>query len=450
MGVLDYIKNFGKSPNQLTDRQKSERAFIVSPEAAQYGKYQQLPIRELYDGEKNWGELGSPIIYTADFRTLAIRSWQSYYESDITQMIIKNYLLWVVGKGLALNCEPIEKYIQKFDKTFNRDQFTDDVEDLWKIFSDSKKTSYSEMFDLHELANTCELNACVGGDCLVIMRYDGSNPSIELKDSLHIISPADSVMLNDIKAAGNRVKNGVEIDAKGKHIAFYIRDENGKFERIAAFHSKTKRPIAWLVYGSVYRIDDVRGMPLFGVVLEELKKLGRYKEATVASAEENAKVAYSIEHDKEAVGTNVFAKAAMQAANMGQAFDAQTQTNPGDQIATRLAMTTNQMAFNLPPGASLKSHKSESGVNFKDFFTPNFEIICATFGVAPEVVLNKYDSNYSASRMATKMTEFKYSTDRYKFAKSFYKPIYGFWLDTRVLLGKITANGYLTAMIKSL
>jgi len=49
--------------------------------------------------------------------------------------------------------------------------------------------------------------------------------------------------------------------------------------------------------------------------------------------------------------------------------------------------------------------------------------------------------------MATKMTEFKYVTDRADLAKAFYKPIYSFWLDTRVLLGKVTASGYLTAMI---
>lgn len=448
MGLIDYFEN-RKIQKAAAHRAAVERSFIVQEPQAHsgYRPYQQLPVYEVYNGEKSYGELGAPIMYSADFRSLAIRSWQSYYESDITQMIMKNYLLWVIGRGLELNSEPIDKYIKKFDPTFNRDTFTDDVEDLWYIFAGSTKASYSEMQDLHQLAHKAQHNACIGGDVLVIMRYDGTYPSIQLIDGLHIMNPSESTYYDEAKARGNRIKTGVEIDPKGKHVAFYVRGEDNKTERVAAFHSKTKRPLAWLVYGHVYRIDDVRGMPLFGVVLEDLKKLGRYKEATVSSAEENAKVVFSIEHDKDSNGGSPFTQAIKQAASAGQPFVPETQANAGDVVATRLAMTTNNQAVNLEPGATLKSHKSEAGINFKDFFTTNFELICATFGVAPEVVLNKYDSNYSASRMATKMTEFKYVTDRANFAKAFYKPIYSFWLDTRVLLGKVTASGYLTAMI---
>ena len=450
MDLKNFIPKIFQSESKSEQRLKAERAFIVGDSMeAIAGRYPRMPIREIYDGEKNYGELGSPTIYTLDHRTLAIRSWQSYLESDITQMIMKNYILWVIGKGLELNCEPIDKYINKFDKSFNRDSFTDDVEDLWKIYADSKKSSYSEMEDLHDTAAKVAFSASIGGDALVVMRYDGAFPSVQVYDGLHVTDPNDSKYFEAAKTAGNRIKNGVEVNSAGRHIAFYIRTEENKSERIAAFHSKTKRPMAWLVYGSVYRIDDVRGMPLFGVILEDLKKLGRYKEATVSSAEENAKVAFSIEHTAESSGANPFTQSVKQALNAGQGYVPETQTSEGDTLATRIAMTTGNQAFNLAPGATLKSHKSETGINFKEFFTTNFEVICATFGVAPEVVLNKYDSNYSASRMATKMTEFKYVADREKFAKAFYKPIYGFWLDTRILLDKITANGYITAIAKN-
>ena len=244
-----------------------------------------------WDGERSWGELGAPINYTPDFRNLSIRSWQSFYESDITQIIIKNYLLWVVGKGLTLNCEPVEKYIKRFDLTFNRDEYTDQIEDMWQLFAGCKKASFNEMQDLHQIAFEALLNSIVGGDVLVIMRYDGFYPSIQLIDGLHIMTPTSGEGLANAKKAGNQIKTGVEVDKKGKHVAYHVQTEDGKFERIAAFHSKTGWPLAWMVYGFKYRLDDTRGMPLFAVVLEELKKLGRYKDATVSSAEENAKMA---------------------------------------------------------------------------------------------------------------------------------------------------------------
>jgi len=451
MGIIDSIKQRFNIKDASVLRRESEASFIANqPQAYNDYSYKPYPsYTELWDGEKNWGELGAPINYLADFRSLSIRSWQSYYESDITQMIIRNYLLWVVGKGLNLNSEPIDSYILKFDSTFNRDTYTDDVEDLWQIFANSKKPAYNGMQNLNQIAHECKLNAIVGGDVLVIMRYDGIYPNIELIDGLHIMTPTDSATLSTAKSLGNTIKCGVEIDKKGKHVAFHVRNKDGKFERVAAYHSKTQRPLAWLVYGSKYRIDDTRGMPLFAVVLEELKKLGRYKEAIIASAEEGAKVVYAVETEKGEIASNPLTNAIVNANRSGQGTVPETESSAGDTTATKVATSTKNLAFSLGAGQKLVSFKSEKETNFNDFFTPNFGIICATIGVAPEVVLNKYDSNYSASRMATKMSEFKFSVEREDFAVSFYKPIFGFWLDTRVLLNKINIPGYITALVNA-
>jgi len=444
-----------KFPNPFSKKQPTHAELlaknIASGEMQAYGDYSHKPYPSVYDswdGERNYGDLGFPINYTPDFRNLAIRSWQSFYESDITQIIIKNYLLWVVGKGLTLNSEPLEKYIKKIYPDFSRDNFTDEIEDMWQLFASSKRASFSEMQDLHQIAFEACLNAIVGGDVLVIMRYDGNYPTVQLIDGLHIMNPTSGVWAEQARIAGNTIKEGVEVDKKGKHIAFYVQDDKGGFERIAAFNTKTKRPMAWLMYGFKYRLNDRRGMPLFAVVLEELKKLGRYKDATVSSAEENAKVAFTIEHDKDGSGENIFTNAVKQASLSGQPTVPESSRGTGDTLATRIAMTTNKQAFNLPPGASLHAHKNEAEISFKDFFSTNFDIICATMGVAPEVAMSRFNSNYSASRMASKMTEFKFRVDRDTFAKEFYKPIYEFWLDTRVLLGKINTPGYITSMIK--
>lgn len=445
---------FGRNifSKELTWEQKTRNILSASQsqiEANNAFRYKPYPsVTETWDGEKNYGELGYPVRYIADFRSLSLRSWQSFYESDITQIIIKQYLLWVVGRGLTLNSEPVEKFILKFDGSFNRDNFTDEVEDLWQIYSNSKKCSYSEMQDLHQVAFEALLNSIVGGDVLVVMRYDGALPSIQLIDGLSIYTPTSGDWGAKAKSAGNKIKHGVEVDSKGKHVAYYVAKEEGGFDRISAFHSKTGRPLAWMIYGFKYRLGDTRGMPLFAVVLEDLKKLGRYKEATVASAEENAKVAYTIEHDKAGTGDNPFTNSLRQAVQGGQGTVPETGTGD-DILATRIAMTTNKQAFNLPPGSKLQSHKNEGVIDFKDFFTTNFDVVCATLGIAPEVAMNKYNSNYSASRMASKMSEFKFKVDRSDFSKSFYKPIYNFWLDTRILLGQINTTGYTTAILKN-
>lgn len=445
------MKVFGfEIGSKKQDWQAQAQAALVASapvEASNEYRYKPYPVyTERWDGERSWGELGFPLNYLPDFRNLSYRSWQAFYESDVTQTILGSYLLWVVGKGLTLNSEPIDKYIKKADKAFNRDTYTDDVEDLWQLFASSKRASHNGMQTLHQLAHEAKKNAIISGDVLVVMRYDGYYPSIQLIDGLSVANPTSGSTWSDAKAKGNKIDHGVEVDGAGKHVAFHVLTDKGDTDRVNAYHSKTGRLMAWMVYGHKYRIGDTRGMPLFAVVLEELRKVSRYKDATLATAEENAKIAYSIEHDKDTTGQTPFTAAVRQAAGAGQATVPESQTT-GDQLAIKLAMTTNKMAFNLPPGATIKSHRPEGTVNFGEFFNTNFDIICASLQISPEVALGKFNSNYSASRAAIKMTEHKIKVDRSAFATAFYKPIFDFWLDTRVLTNKLNVPGYLTALI---
>lgn len=412
-------------------------------------RYKPYPVyHEHYDGERNIGELGYPIDYFADFRNLSIRSWQSFYESDITQLAIKNYLLWVIGNGLTLQSEPMVRMINKMEPNFNRDNFVEDVEMMWKIYTGLKLSSHDQMQDLHSIAWDAQMNAIIGGDVLVVMRYENGIPNIQLIDGVHVYDPfGPGDYFNKAKGRGNEIKNGIEIDSRGRHVAYYVNVEktDAKFERIVANHSKTDRPMAWLHYGFKYRLNDVRGMPLFAVVLESLKKIDRYKDAELSGAEQRAKVAYFIEHGINSDGEDIFDKAIEQTMQIAQDDGEVPESSrfEGDAAATQIAGTTGGQAFNMPLDTTIKSIASDRENNFKDFFTINFDVICASLGIPPEVALGKYNSNYSASRMAVKTWEHRVGVDRNRVSKGFYKPIYSFWLDMEILKQNINAPGYI-------
>lgn len=418
----------------------------IGASAVDYYHKPYLIQHEPWDGERHWGELGAPRAYRADFYSLAMRSWQSYYESDITQIIVGKYLLWVVGKGLELNSEPlVDVVLKKYPGFANyRDSFSSEIEDLWWLHANSKESSLSRMQTLNEIAYEAELNAVIGGDVLVLSHYDGKQLKTQLVDGLHVSTPVSGDWVKEAQDRGNEIRNGVEIDSKGEHIAFYIKGKDLKHSRVEALNVAGRR-VAWLLYGNKYRIDDTRGMPLMGVVLEELSKLGRYKDATLASAEENAKIAFSIEHNQDSTGENPLLAQMRAATRSGMPVVPETAT--GDfASAKQIAMTTQKQVFNMEPGSKLVPHKNEAPNNFKDFFTTNFEIVCAALGIPPEVALNKYNSNYSASRMAVKSWEYKFMTDREAFGLNFYKPVYTFWLDISVLKGLIISADYDDAM----
>jgi len=402
-----------------------------------------------YDGEKNLGEMGAIKNYLIDHQSLRARSWQLYLESEVCQMVFRRYSKWVIGSGLKLQSEPQNKVLltEKIP-ALNSEEFNKKIEARWKVYSNSKMGDYSNTQSLNMIAKEAHMNAIVAGDCLVVLRYIDGVVKTQLIDGAHVKSPINlRIVDNDyITASGNRVRHGVEIDARGKHIAYYVQKNGYQFERIEAAGKKSGVLQAFLVYGLEYRIDNIRGIPLISSVMESAKKLDRYKEATVGSAEERQKIPYAIEHTNDSSGESPLMERAAKANGLMNVNTGLATTGDGKVLADNMAVTTNKMVFNMPIGASLKSLESKNELYFAEFYNTVLGLICAVVGIPPEVALSKYDSNFSASRAALKDWEHTLLVERKEFADQFYQPVYNFWLETEILTNKVQAVGYLASL----
>lgn len=405
-----------------------------------------------YDGEKNLGELGPALDYRPDYDALRARSWQSYYESEVTQTIINKFVMWVIGAGLKLQAEPNEEVLESEGIKIDSEKFSKLVEGRFRVFCNSKSSDYANMENLHAKAKAAFLNTKLGGDVLMILRYIKGQVKVQLIDGAHVVTPLnDSDFLEQITDKGNYIRNGIEFNRSGEHVAYYIRKPGGfsfQTERIKA-RSSDGLVMAKLINGLSFRLDNKRGMPAIATVLETLKKLERYKEATVGSAEERQKIVYFVEHGINSRGIDpkqpLLAKA-IPSSYDGKVSDDIPSTIEGQKLADKVAVTTNKMTFNMTQDATLKSLESKNELYFKDFYVINVELICATIGIPPEVALSKYDSNFSASRAALKDWEHTIMVARKFFSDQYYQIIYNFWLTTEILKNKIQAPGYLSAL----
>lgn len=399
-----------------------------------------------FDGEKNLGELGAVTKYHLDYQALRYRSWESYLSSEITQTVINKQVNWVIGNGLKLQSEPVELVLQSEGINNNKlKEFSNLAEARFKLFTDSKKTDYSHLKSLQKLAKVAYKNAKIGGDCLTILRLEKGFLNVQLVDGSHIKTPLFSDHKKKALERNNTIVNGVELDSKGRHVAYYVQVGAEDVKRILAKESKHGREMAFLVYGSEYRIDDNRGLPVMSGVLEALKKLDRYKEAAVGTAEETAKVAYTIEHESFSTGENPLQKALVDAHNVDSKQDVPLDVQ-GKAMAKEIAISTTKQVFNMPNGAKLNTLDTSNNLHFKEFYGVNFVGICAAVGIPPEVALGKYDSNFSASRAALKDWEHTLQLERKEFSDQFYQKIYNFWLDFQILFGKLQAPGYLLGL----
>lgn len=396
-----------------------------------------------FDGEKNQGEMGPIISYGIDHAALTARAWQLFLESDAVMAIYRKYVKWVVGSGLKLQAEPQSDVLSIENITISPEDFNKKIEARWKLYANSKMADYSGMETLNALANTCYLSSIVGGDTLVVLRYENKTIKVQLIDGAHLNGSFGT------PEGKNRIVNGVELNARNQHVAFHVKGKAlEKPERIAARDSNGFMR-AFLVYGLDYRIDNVRGMPLIAAVMETAKKLDRYKEATVGNAEERQKIPYFFEHNQHSDGSSpladLTASVTGSSAN-GGVSNGVAITRQAEALTKTVAATTNKQTFNMPIGSTVKSLESKNELYFAEFFAVNIGLICATLGIPPEIAMSKYDSNYSASRAAIKDWEHTLNVERKSFADQFYQPIYNFWMYTQLIDNKVEAPGYLLAL----
>ena len=416
-----------------------------------YPYYNYAPIYSLpYDGEKTPGEMGAAKDYNLLYDYLRVRSWQAYLESEIAQIIINKYVLWVIGSGLKIQPEPVRSVLEMENIKISS-EFVKQVENRFNLWTFSRYSDSCKMNPIDSIAGEAMKNAIIGGDCLVVLRVENGLTTMQLIDGSHVISPyLTENYFKEAEQRGNRIEYGIEINQDNEHVAYYVCGYNNKFYRVSRYGEKSGKLMAFMVYGNKYRIDNVRGMPLLSSVLETLKKLDRYKEATVGSAEERQKIAYSVEHSPDSTGENPLVAKLVQAKNLGlQESPESKSTDEYEAASTKIAATTHKQAFNMPIGATLRLLESKNELYFKDFYTTNIQLVCSSIPIPYEVALSMYNSNYSASRAAIKDWEHSMKTAREKFAYQFYQNYYNLWLEIEILNGKVQADGYMKAIMSN-
>lgn len=400
-----------------------------------------------FDGEKNLGELGPIKEYFLAYDRLRVRSWQSLLESEISMFVIKKYLNWIVGNGLKVQSNPILQVLGGSKINLDGEAFNEVAETRFGVWASSPKSTYNGIRNLNHLAKEAYKNALVGGDCLVVLRFDGKWITVQLYDGCHVQSEQyGNDWMPRTLDNGNIEKNGIEMTPAGEHVRYTIRLQDGSFRKIEAKVAGMK--MAFMVYGSDYRIDNSRGMPLLSVILETLKKLERYKEATIGSAEERQKIVYQIKHGVSSSGESPFMGKIAQALNADGPSEQLPETVDGQKLADHVTATTSKQTINMPIDAELASLESKNELYFKDFYMVNIDLVCAAIGIPPEVALSKYNSNYSASRAAIKDWEHTIKVAREDFSSQFYQPIYDLFLHVNILSGYIQAPGYIQAFMQ--
>jgi lambda family phage portal protein len=455
MGISKNISNafsalIGKQSNDVHGEHQNPgtNSHLGNNHEAYRGNW--VPVRTgTFNGEKTPGELGNVYDLNPSYRLLRLRAYEAELTSDVITIILGKFSKWVVGSGLKTQSEPNEKALKTEKVTNIPEDFRDNVESRFDVYANSVMCDYKGAGNLHTVALDV-FKMAFNGDGLVVLRVENGWPNVQLIDGDHVKTPYLDDKHNwkqNAKASGNIIRNGIEMDKSGRHIAYFVATPGEgevfeNFERIPAKGAKTGRKMAWLFGLKKHKADNDRFIPMTTAILEKVAKLDRYTEATVGSAEERAKIAFSIEHNKDSTGENPMA-AKISAGMRKNAAPETDGYDLGEKSAAVITASTGKQTFNMPVGSQLKALYSQSEIQYEAFWKAVFKTMCATIGVPPEVAIQEYNSNYSASRAAIGQWEFIAGFYREIIVKNFYQPFYQLWLHTEILKGSIKAPGYL-------
>ncbi len=389
-----------------------------------------------FDGEKFAGGFGLTEILATDYWTLRQRSNQLFKQNLFARGIIRRLITNEINTGLHLEAVPEEHILGKREESLA--DWTEDVENRFELWGQApRQCDRSELRTFGQLQAVARLESLVAGDVLVVLeqRSDTRVPSVRLICGSSVQTP-----LGAKPVTGNRIVHGIELDDAGRHVAYWIRQEDGTGKRLRSYGPSGRR-IAWLVYGTDRRIDEVRGEPLLSIVLQSLREIDRYRDSTQRKALINSILAMFVEKSEDKPGSRALTRGGITRSTKVQA----------DTSGTPRRFSTTEMVpgltiEELQTGETIKAHGANgTDEKYADFQDAIIYGISWTFEIPPEILTLSFNSNYSASQAA--INEFKMYLDRVRtdFGRCFCAPIYSDWLLSEVLNDRIAAGGLLGA-----
>lgn len=428
--IEQYAKGYNATP--ITDGELSPRA--------SFGHGLAPAINTHFDGDKFFGGFGATKLFSTDYWTLRKRSDQLFRENLYARGLIRRLITNEINTGLTPEACPDEELIGVPEDSLN--DWTETVENRFLIWGKNpEECDWKHRATFGAIQRAARMEALISGDVLVVLRQSSKTnlPMVQLISGDKVQTPlGGSTKLTK----GHEIRHGVEISPIGRVVAYWVKqDGDGQAKRLPAKGARSGRRLAWLVFGTEKRLDDVRGEPLLSLVLQSLKEIDRYRDSVQRKAVVNSILAMFIKKTEDKQGTRPITAGATR---RGQV------TTTDHDGGKRTFNITDQLPGLVPEELQQGEEPVLLGgqgtdTNFGTFEEAIIQAVAWANEIPPEILRLAFSNNYSASQAA--INEFKIYLNKVwsDWGETFCQPIYIEWLLSENLRGRIQAPGLLNA-----
>lgn len=312
----------------------------------------------------------------------------------------------------------------------------------FKLWAENSMCDAERQQSFYGLQQLAFLSMLMSGDVFALfgMKANKRTPyrtTIRLLEADRICTP-DSYGESISRETDNdgRIIDGVEIDKEGAVIRYHIANRSPlsqndsreiTWQAIEAYGRDTGYPNILHVM-THERPEQRRGVPFVASEIEQIKQFTRYMNAELAANVVSAMLTAFITSSEDD------GKAGME-----DAVNEEEKVTD-DELHLELAPGA---IYDLPPGKDVKTvNPLRSNTQFESFVNTSIMTIASSMGMPKEVLLKKYESNYTAARAA--LLDFWRTVRIYRarFNAGFNQPVYEQWLSEAVAQGRIHAPGF--------
>lgn len=312
----------------------------------------------------------------------------------------------------------------------------------WRLWAENTMCDAEHSKTFYAMQQLAFRSQLMSGDCFALfgMEENRRTPyrlTIRILEADRVSTPDTSGDSESVDTdGGGRIVDGVEINAAGQVVRYHITNRHPLAETdmrslewvaVDAFGKDTGYPNILHVTG-FERPEQRRGIPFVAAQIEQIKQLDRYLNSELAANVVSSMLtAFIISSEDDG------------RPGMEDAVNEDEKVTD-DEFKIELAPGA---IYDLPPGKTIKEiNPLRNNAGFESFVNALIMIVGASMGVPKEVLIKKFDSNYTAARAALLDFWKRVKVERAGFNASFNQPVYEQWLSEAVATGRLEAPGF--------
>jgi lambda family phage portal protein len=410
---------------------------------------------------------GTPIVIHDHFR-IRQRSRDAMYDSTVAKSMVDRFADTVVDVGLKLKPTPKSNIIGITPE--QAEDWAEKVAESFHLWAKSKKSHRSRINNFYQNQRLYEIFQQRDNDIFVRLFY-GRDKDLTNPLQINFIDP------NQIRGYSYTSTyyqyptdhDGIKKDESGREIGYkiwYFKKDTGSydFKDVPAIGARSGRMMMLHGFNPEYA-GQSRGFSRLSHALQEFENLTDFTVSTIKKAIGQSSLLMAVENEEQDASNPLEGRVAGPISEYGTTGNPPSDsTNPqdtasgfGDPLVNYTAVpeaTINEPGgvgvFNLKRGDKLNYLKDTSpSEQFEKFVNSFTSYLCASNGMPIEVLLMKFNANYSASRASLILFWRVAQIWRAEMEADFLDPVYEMWLSEEIAAGRISAPGWSDPRIKS-